>query len=219
MRNNLFSTLLIFVIIPFFVIFCSFDSFAQKTKIDTLHKSVNPTNNLSSPTINERKSVNPTVSSELAGELQSVPKGSAPPSEKAECEGELPSITFPESKSVNPTQPKSVNPTQPRSNAAQLQPNAIKILQSVAAQLKERPDCKLKVEGHASGDKMSQQLSWDRVNAIIRYLVEKTGISEKRFIFEYGTEGDPNTVDLMFTSEEGPTSVPQPHPQFRTNGH
>ena len=142
------------------------------------------------------------------GSLQS-PKDIDP--EKAECEGSLPSILFPAF--------KAVTPIKPRSNAATLQPNAIKILQSVATQLKERPDCKLKVEGHASGDKMSQQLSWDRVNAIIRYLVEKTGISEKRFIFEYGTEGDPNTVDLMFTSEEGPTSVPQPHPQFRTNGH
>ncbi len=131
-------------------------------------------------------------------------------SEKAECEGVLPTILFPAYRPISPIKPKS--------NAATLQPNAITTLQSVAAQLKERPDCKLKVEGHASGDKMSQQLSWDRVNAIIRYLVEKTGISEKRFIFEYGSEGDPNVVDLMYTSEDGPTSVPQPHPQFRTTG-
>ena len=130
--------------------------------------------------------------------------------EKANCEGRLPSILYPAL--------KAVTPIKPRSNAATLQPDGIKALQSVAAQLKERPDCKLKVSGHASADKMSQQLSWDRVNAIIRYLVEKTGISNNRLIFEYGTEGDPNTVDLMFTSEDGPTSVPQPHPQFRTIG-
>ncbi len=175
-------------------------------------KSVNPTKQL-------EKSVNPTnPSPKETGMPQTHLDSAAPGSEKGECEGDLPSIYFPASKSVNPTQPKSVNPTQPRSNSASLQPDAIKTLQSVAAQLKERPDCKLKVSGHASGDKMSQQLSWERVNAIIRYLVEKTGISQNRLIFEYGTNGDPNTVDLMFTSEDGPTSVPSPHPQFRTNG-
>jgi hypothetical protein len=178
-------------------------------------KSVNPTKQL-------EKSVNPTNPSPKETGMPQIHLDSAAGGlelEKGECEGDLPSIYFPASKSVNPTQPKSVNPTQPRSNSASLQPNAIKTLQSVAAQLKERPDCKLKVSGNGSSDKASQQLSWDRVNAIIRYLVEKTGISEKRFIFEYGIDGDPNTVDLMFTSEDGPTSVPQPHPQFRTSGH
>ena len=39
-------------------------------------------------------------------------------------------------------------------------------------------------------DKRAQQLSWDRVNTVISYLVEKQGISEDRFIFSYGEEGD-----------------------------
>ena len=218
MRKNIFSSLLCLVIFTLLVIRSSSNCLAQKPSViktvDSLNKSDNPISN-----INDRKSVNPTISSELSGELQSMPKIVSQDPEKAECEGSLPTITFPGAKSVNPTQPKSVNPTQPRSNATNLQPDAIDILKSVAAQLKVKPDCKLKVSGHGTANKMEQQLSWERVNTIIRFLVEKTGISSKRFIFEYGNEGDPNTVDLMFTSEDGPTSVPQPHPQFRTLGN
>ena len=50
---------------------------------------------------------------------------------------------------------------------------------------------------------------------VIRYLVEKQGISDNRIIFEYGTEGDPLTVDLMGTTEEGPNTVPAPHPNLQ----
>jgi OmpA-OmpF porin, OOP family len=46
-------------------------------------------------------------------------------------------------------------------------------------------------------------------------MVERQGISEDRFIFDYGTEGDVNTVDLMGTTEEGPNTVPAPHPNLR----
>jgi hypothetical protein len=54
------------------------------------------------------------------------------------------------------------------------------------------------------------------VNAVIRYLVERQGIAEDRFIFTYGEEGDASTVDLMGTTEEGPNTVPAPpHPNLR----
>jgi len=88
-------------------------------------------------------------------------------------------------------------------------------LASVAQQLQANPDCKLNVTGHGASDKRAQQLSWDRTNAVIRYLVEKQGISENRFIFHYGTEGDPNTVDLEGTTEEGPNTAPAPNPQYQ----
>ena len=58
-------------------------------------------------------------------------------------------------------------------------------------------------------------MSWDRVNAVMKFLVEKQGIADNRIIFEYGTEGDPNTVDLMPTTENGPNSVPAPHPNLQ----
>ena len=69
-------------------------------------------------------------------------------------------------------------------------------LQVLQNNLKANPECRVRVSGHGPVSKAAQQLSWDRVNAVIKYLVEKQGIAESRFIFEYGTEGDPNTVDL-----------------------
>ncbi|MDB5247935.1 MAG: hypothetical protein JWQ40_2329 [Segetibacter sp.] len=102
-----------------------------------------------------------------------------------------------------------------RGNSVRLTKEAESILNSVASQLKANPTCKVRVSGHGASTKTAQQLSWDRVNAIIRYLVEKQGLSDNRIIFEYGTEGDPLTVDLMGTTEEGPNSVPAPHPNLQ----
>ncbi len=73
---------------------------------------------------------------------------------------------------------------------------------SAAAQIKANPTCRVRVTGHGASDKRAQQLSWDRVNTVIRYMVEKQGITEDRFIFSYGRRGDNNTVDLMGTTEE-----------------
>ena len=85
-----------------------------------------------------------------------------------------------------------------------------------AQQIKNNPDCKIAVIGYCSTNKSEQQLSWDRVNAVITYLVEKEGISSDRFIFKYGeTGGDCATVDLRDgTGEEGPNTVPAPHPNL-----
>lgn len=88
-------------------------------------------------------------------------------------------------------------------------------LTAIAAQIQANPNCKIRVVGHGASDKRAQQLSWDRVNAVIKYFVDKQGIAESRFIFTYGVEGDPNTVDLEGTSEEGPNTVPAPHPQYQ----
>jgi outer membrane protein OmpA-like peptidoglycan-associated protein len=109
--------------------------------------------------------------------------------------GNLPSITF-------------------RSGTT-LSKDAQAVLASAASQIKATPTCRVRVTGHGASDKRAQQLSWDRVNAVIRYLVERQGISEDRFIFTYGEEGDASTVDLMGTSEAGPNTVPAPHPNLR----
>jgi len=99
---------------------------------------------------------------------------------------------------------------------ASLTKNTTPLLESAAAQIKAAPNCRVRVVGHGASDKRAQQLSWDRVNAVIRYLVEKQGISEDRFIFSYGEgEGDPNTVDLIGTTETGPNTVPAPHPNLQ----
>ena len=96
--------------------------------------------------------------------------------------------------------------------------DAKEVLASVASRLRNNPECKVVVIGYCSSNKKEQQLSWDHVNAVINYLVEKEGISADRFIFNYGQEGgDCNTVDLRAAAEgeEGPNTVPAPHPNLR----
>lgn len=112
--------------------------------------------------------------------------------------GDLPSITF-------------------RARSITLSNDAKALLASAAQQIKNNPDCKIAVIGYCSSSKSEQQLSWDRVNAVISYMVDKEGISQERFIFKYGEiGGDCNTVDLRDgTGEEGPTTVPAPHPNLR----
>lgn len=90
------------------------------------------------------------------------------------------------------------------------------ILNSVAQQLNANPGCNVRVTGYyKASDKRSQQLSWDRVNTVIKYLVEQQGISESRLIFNLNAGGDPNTVDMMGTTEQGPNSVPAPFPNLQ----
>lgn len=108
-------------------------------------------------------------------------------------------------------------PVQFRGNSNTLSKAAQASLVSVAQQLQANPDCKVRVTGHGASDKRAQQRSWDRVNAIIQYMVNQQGISESRFVFVYGQEGDPNVVDLEGTTEEGPSGVAAPNPQYQRN--
>jgi outer membrane protein OmpA-like peptidoglycan-associated protein len=105
-----------------------------------------------------------------------------------------------------------------KAGSAKLSKDAMGILDGAAGQLQSNPTCNVKVVGYVADatSKRQQQLSWDRVNAVIKYLVEKRGISEGRIIFSYENTGDANTVDLQPTTESGPNTVPAPHPQFRT---
>lgn len=92
------------------------------------------------------------------------------------------------------------------------------LLASIASRLKNNPECRVVVTGYCASNKQAQQRSWDRVNAVINYLVEKNGISADRFVFNYGQEGgDCNTVDLRGATDadQGPNNVPAPHPNLR----
>ncbi|MEY4628367.1 MAG: hypothetical protein RLZZ595_693 [Bacteroidota bacterium] len=114
--------------------------------------------------------------------------------------GGIPSITFAKS-------------------SAKLSAGAESLLAAVADRLKNNPACKVFITGYAEASKVSQQMSWDRVNAIITYLTEKQGIAAERLINKYGqTDGDINVIDLSATGEniEGPNTVPAPHPNLRT---
>jgi outer membrane protein OmpA-like peptidoglycan-associated protein/opacity protein-like surface antigen len=113
--------------------------------------------------------------------------------------GALPSVTF-------------------SGRAVTLSKDAQSLLASAASRIRNNPECRVVVVGYCSSTKQEQQLSWDRVNAVINYLVEKEGISQDRFIFQFGQEGgDCNTVDLRAAAsgEEGPNTVPPPHPNLR----
>jgi len=102
-----------------------------------------------------------------------------------------------------------------KSGSAALSSTAKSLLDNVAGQLQANPTCKVKLVGYGASDKRAQQLSWDHVNAIKSYLTEQKGISESRVIFTYGSEGSGTTVDLVPTIEEGPNTVPAPHPNLR----
>jgi outer membrane protein OmpA-like peptidoglycan-associated protein len=105
-----------------------------------------------------------------------------------------------------------------KAGSTKLSDDAKAVLATVAARMKNYPECKVVVIGYCASDKKAQQLSWDHVNAVITYLVEKEGISADRFIFNYGQEGgDCNTVDLRGAAEgeEGPNTVAPPHPNLR----
>ncbi len=122
-------------------------------------------------------------------------------------------------KNIQPAAPAcsigSLPSVQFRSGGASLSSTATSLLNSVAQQLIANPTCKVKLVGYGASDKRAQQLSWDHVNAIKTYLTEKQGISESRIIFTYGMEGNATTVDLIPTVEEGPNTVPAPHPNLR----
>ncbi|MFZ9661048.1 MAG: OmpA family protein [Chitinophagaceae bacterium] len=119
---------------------------------------------------------------------------------KPACElGDLPSVGFP-------------------ANSSLITRDAQAVLATIASKLRNSPACKVVVTGYGEASKSSQQMSWDRVNAVINHLVDRQGIGSDRFIFRYGqADGDPNTVDLRSATvgDEGPNTVPAPHPNLR----
>jgi OOP family OmpA-OmpF porin len=121
------------------------------------------------------------------------------PVDKVECAiGSLPSVQF--------------------KGNTKLTKDAQAVLAAAAAQLKANPTCNVKVIGYGASSKSAQQQSWERVNAVIKYLVEKQGIAESRLLFVYAQDGDANTVDLQGTTEQGQNSVPAPHPNLKSKG-
>ena len=124
-----------------------------------------------------------------------------PPVTCAEQLGALPSVSF-------------------KASSNNLTDDAKAVLSTVAAKMRNTPGCKVVVIGYCSSDKRQQQLSWDHVNKVINYLVDKEGISADRFIFNYGqADGDCNTVDLRAAAEgeDGPNNIEPPHPNLRKN--
>lgn len=89
-------------------------------------------------------------------------------------------------------------------------PKAKTILDAVARLIKANTTCKVKVMSYMDMTMAGQQASWDKVYSVIDYLAKK-GVDRERFIFSYGnTSGLIQLVDLMFTTEDGPNTMPVP---------
>jgi len=102
-------------------------------------------------------------------------------------------------------------------NSSRISPAIEAQLSNLAAQMSANPTCKVVIIGAGNASKLQQQRSWDRVNAVIETMSDKHGIDRNRFIFQYGVQGDENSV--MYRSanvgEEGPANVAPPFPNLR----
>ncbi len=105
------------------------------------------------------------------------------------------------------------------SGATKLGSGSMSTLSKLSNAMRANPTCKVVVMGNGSGSKMEQQRSWDRVNAVINYMVDNQGIDRDRFIFQYGQSGDSNSVNYRSAGEgeEGPSNMPPPFPNLRRN--
>ncbi len=90
-------------------------------------------------------------------------------------------------------------------------------LNSLANSMRSTPNCSVVVMGNGSSSKVAQQRSWDRVNAVINYMVDRNGIDRGRFIFQYGLGGNANAVDYRAAGngETGPNNTPPPFPNLK----
>ncbi|MBL7764452.1 MAG: OmpA family protein [Chitinophagaceae bacterium] len=90
-------------------------------------------------------------------------------------------------------------------------------LSKLANAMRAEPNCKVVVMGNGNASKLEQQRSWDRVNSVINYMVDNQGIDRDRFIFQYGQNGNANSVDYRSAGEgeEGPSNMPPPFPNLR----
>lgn len=104
-----------------------------------------------------------------------------------------------------------------KSGSIKLDDDAKAALATVASKMRNSPGCRVVVVGYCSSDKKKQQLSWDRVNAVINYMVDKEGISQDRFVFVSGQDNDNcDNVDLQAAAEgdDRPSRVDPPHPNL-----
>ncbi len=100
--------------------------------------------------------------------------------------------------------------------SSRLSSSAMSQLASLASQMRKDPSCSVIVTGNGNSSKVAQQRSWDRVNAIINYMVDRQGVDRDRFIFQYGRSGNGNTVDYRsaIQGETGPSNLPPPFPNL-----
>ena len=108
-------------------------------------------------------------------------------------------------------------------------------LHQIAERMQMCPDMKLVVTGNdesRNDPKFNEQLSWNRANAAVDYLVEKYGISRDRYIVKYkggkkaatGTTFEKklkNKVEFRYANdgEGGDSNPPAPHPGLKAGSN
>lgn len=92
-------------------------------------------------------------------------------------------------------------------------------LNNLANAMRSNPNCSVVVMGYGANSKVEQQRSWDRVNAVINFMVDRNGIDRSRFIFQYGLPGNADAVDYRAAGDgdTGPSNTPPPFPNLRRN--
>lgn len=103
-------------------------------------------------------------------------------------------------------------------NSATLSTQGKKSLDSVAYQLYNMPGCFLVVSTNCFPNERNQQLSWNRVNAVINYLVDKKGVGANRILTSYASKDtNCNAIELRgnYAGEEQLDNNPPPHPNLR----
>jgi OOP family OmpA-OmpF porin len=106
-------------------------------------------------------------------------------------------------------------------------------LHEIARKMQDCPDLKVVTYGHNDTRpdiKYNEQISWNRVNASINFLVDKYGISRDRFIVTYSGKREPlvgdetpaskyktKKVEFKFAEEgqTGDSNPPAPHPGIK----
>lgn len=102
----------------------------------------------------------------------------------------------------------------------------VPILHIVGEKMQLCPDAKIVVSGindkSTANGKYNEQLSYNRANEAINYLVDKYGISRDRFIMKYNQEGTGDKVkdrrvDFRYAKEgeTGESNPPAPHPGLK----
>ncbi len=102
------------------------------------------------------------------------------------------------------------------SGSSKISSSSASQLSSLASQMRNSPNCKVVVTGNGNENKIAQQRSWDRVNSIINYMVDRHNIDRDRFIFQYGRSGNSNSVEYRSANggEEGPSNMAPPFPNL-----
>ncbi len=94
-----------------------------------------------------------------------------------------------------------------------LSKKAIDTLRDVSKQLIRNPRCNLIVAGfnNIANSLKKRQIGWNRVHTVIKYLIEKEGISENRILFVDRQQEYNNSVDLYPTLDTGTSTQPFPN--------